>query len=69
MMSARLFSALRELADATNGGQTFYRRFTSMAVLQAQGLAVFHPATSIYFATYEITPAGRKKLAEMEAQK
>ena len=61
-MNARLFSALRELAHWHGA---FRWRHASMEKLTAMGLAQQIPGQWGWI----ITPAGREKLAEMEAQK
>ena len=68
MMSARLFSALRELAD---GPVPERKRYRSMADLQDLGLADLREVENGRFIRWqwEISEAGEAKLAEMEAKR
>ena len=70
-MNARLFSALREIADS-NGWFPCSRRMASTKALHEMRPALIHLVPRSRHAdesTWRITPAGRAKLAEMEEQK
>lgn len=65
-MNARLFSALRELNSDPAG--VYLKRHASMKMLMEMGyVKAWYFGSELH--SYDITPAGRAKLKEMEERK